>query len=161
MSMTVENLLVRKSIVINAPQAHVFNVFVTHQDAWWPRTHHIGKTEKFVAHLEPFLGGRWYEQGDDGSQCEWGRVLAWEPHGRIVLSWDIDADFQYAPGIGMEVEVRFIVESPERTRVELEHRKLEVLGEKATGFHAAIDSEGGWIEILRQLGAETERRKAG
>ena len=60
--------------------------------------------------MEPRVGGRWYERGDDGSTCDWGSVLAWEPQSRLVLSWDITADWQYDPELKTEIEVRFIAE---------------------------------------------------
>jgi hypothetical protein len=161
-NMTVQDILVRKSIVINAPQAHVFKVFHENHDAWWPRSHHIGKTERFEARLEGRVGGRWYEVGDDGTECNWGRVLAWEPHERMLLSWDINLQWEYEPGLGVEVEVKFIAEDAERTRFELEHRKLEVYGDKAEMMRAVFDSMEGWGGMLAALAAEAEQRfKAG
>jgi uncharacterized protein YndB with AHSA1/START domain len=68
----------------------------------------IGKVTAVDAVIEPCVGGRWYERSDDGSTCDWGRVLAWEPHSRLVLSWDITADWQYDPALQTEIEVRFL-----------------------------------------------------
>jgi len=156
MSVNVHDILVRKSVVIHAPQAHVFRVFHEHHDAWWPRAHHIGKTETFEARLEARQDGRWYEVGDDGSECDWGRVLAWEPHERVLLSWDINLQWQYEPGFGVEVEVRFIAETPERTRLELEHRKLEKYGDQAEMMRAVFDSMEGWGGTLAALASAAE-----
>ncbi len=64
-------------------------------------------------------GGRWFERGEDSSTCQWGSVLAWEPPDASVLSWDINADWQYDPELNTEIEVRFIDEGSKRTRVEL------------------------------------------
>src|SRR5262245_19373104 len=160
MTVDVQDLLVRKSIVIHAPAEDVFDVFVAHHDAWWPREHHIGKTERFTAKVEPFAGGRWYERGDDGTECNWGRVLVFEPPTRIVLRWDINAQWQYDPEIGNEVEVRFVVEAPERTRVELEHRKIERYADQAAMMHAIFDSPEGWTATVQALAREAERRYA-
>lgn len=153
MSVAVQNILVRKTVAIEAPVAHVFSVFVERIDAWWPRKNHIGRTESFVATIEPRVGGRWYERGDDGSECDWGRVLAWEPPHRLLLSWNINAQWQYDPSFVTEVEVRFVEQAPELTRVELEHRKLERYAESAETMRGIFDSEQGWQGTLAALRA--------
>lgn len=151
MTAETKELMVRKSVEIDAPVEHVFDVFVNKHDLWWPRSHHIGKTEQFVAKLEPKAGGRWFEVGSDGSECNWGRVLEWQPNKRIVLTWDISAEWQYDPNLANEVEVNFVALGPERTRVELEHRKIERYGVKAQEMAAVFDSERGWAAILGGL----------
>jgi hypothetical protein len=98
--------------------------------------------------IEPRAGGRWYERGQDGSECDWGVVLAWEPPGRLLLGWQLDAEFRRNPATASEVEVRFIAESPTVTRVELEHRGLERLGESAEILRGKIDAPGGWTAVL-------------
>ena len=105
---TAQDILVRKSILVDAPQEHVFRTFTERIDTWWPRSHHIGKAERFQAILELRPGGRWFERGDDGSECQWGSVLEWDPPSRVVLSWDLDPEWQYVAGLGTEVEVRFV-----------------------------------------------------
>jgi uncharacterized protein YndB with AHSA1/START domain len=90
---------------------------------WWPlATHKIDKAKAVDAVIEPRVGGRWYERGDDGSTCDWGRVLSWEPHARLVLSWEIGADWRHDPTLQTEVEVRFIAEGMDGMGVEPEHR---------------------------------------
>jgi len=150
------NILVRKRIVINAPLAHVFAVFTERHDAWWPRAHHIGAREKFTAMLEPRMGGRWFERGDDGSECNWGRVLAWDPPNRLLLSWEINAEWKPDPSVASEVEIKFIAEDSERTRVELEHRKLEAYGDKAEAMRAIFDSPKAWIDTLQAMSVFAE-----
>jgi uncharacterized protein YndB with AHSA1/START domain len=144
----VKSILVRKNLTIDAPIALVFDVFTSGQNTWWPRDHHIGAARQFTAVLEPKVGGRWYERGDDGSECNWGRVLAWEPPRRVVLSWDINADWKYDATLGTEVEILFTAEAAERTRVVLEHRKLERFGDKAEMMRAMFDSDGAWAATL-------------
>jgi uncharacterized protein YndB with AHSA1/START domain len=151
MNIVANNVLVRKSIVVNAPRAHVFAIFTERHDAWWPRAHHIGERDKFTAMLEPRIGGRWFERGDDGSECNWGRVLAWDPPNRLVLSWEISAEWKSDPSIASEVEIKFIAEDRERTRVELEHRKLEAYGDKAEMMRAVFDSPKAWIDTLQAM----------
>ena len=151
MNLEVQNVLVRKSLVIDAPPQHVFATFTQHIDAWWPRKNHIGRDEKFQATLEPHVGGRWYERGESGAECDWGRVLVWEPPQRLVLSWSINARWQFDPAFLTEVEVLFVAEAPERTRVELEHRKLERYGDQAQMMRAIFDSPEGWMGALLAL----------
>lgn len=140
---------VRKTIFVNAPQAHAFAVFTERLGDWWPlQRYHIGSQAAQTAILEPGVGGRWFERAADGSECDWGRVLVWEPPHRLVLSWDIGADWKFDPDLGTEVDVRFIAEGADRTRVELEHRRLERYADKAAEMRGIFDSEGGWSALL-------------
>jgi uncharacterized protein YndB with AHSA1/START domain len=143
---------VRKQIVVDAPQARAFRVFTERMELWWPRGHHIGKSPLHKIVLETHVDGRWYEIGEDGAPCDWGRVLAWEPPRRVLLAWQIDGNWQFDPKLVTEVEVRFIAEGANRTRVELEHRDLERFGAAAAAVRESIDSQGGWTEILRLFG---------
>ncbi|HEV3191446.1 MAG TPA: SRPBCC family protein [Polyangiaceae bacterium] len=141
---------VRKSVVINAPLAHAFTVFTERFDSWWPRTHHIGKVEPFMAVLEPRDGGRWFERGADGSECEWGRVLVYSPPTRVVLSWHLDGTFEYDadPSKASRVEVTFHDEGNGRTRVELVHSQLDRHGAGWEKIRESVGSTGGWGGIL-------------
>jgi uncharacterized protein YndB with AHSA1/START domain len=101
--------------------------------------------------FEPRVGGHVYDRGVDGSVCRWARVLAYEPPNRVVISWDINTQWQLEtdPSKTSEVEVRFIAEGPHRTRVELEHRNLDRHGEGWEEMSAAVGSADGWPEGLR------------
>ena len=103
--------------------------------------------------FEPRVGGHVYDRGIDGSECHWARVLAYEPPERVVISWDISPQWQIEtdPQKTSEVEVKFISEAPERTRVELEHRHLERHGEGWQQTRDAVGSEGGWPGCLRKF----------
>jgi uncharacterized protein YndB with AHSA1/START domain len=94
------------------------------------------------------VGGRWLERGEDASTCQWGSVLAWEPPSRLVLSWDINADWQYDPALNTEIEVRFIADGNKRTRVELEHRRLDRYGARRDEMRRIYDTEGDWGKLL-------------
>lgn len=145
---------VQKTVLVEAPQAHAFAVFTERQGTWWPlATHHIGKAAAQTAIVEPRVGGRWFERGVDGSECEWGRVLVWEPPRRLVLAWELNADWQHDPSLHTEVEVRFVAVGPRSTRVELEHRHLERYAEKADQLRTALDSKGGWSQLLQLFAA--------
>jgi uncharacterized protein YndB with AHSA1/START domain len=136
---------VRKTIVVKAPQARAFDVFTSRFGHWWPKSHHIGSAEMVEAIIEPRRGGRWYEKGVDGSECDWGKVLAWEPPSRVVLSWHLNGQFKIDQNVDSEVEVRFIAEASDSTRVELEHRITAV---DAEAIRAAVDSPNGWSGLL-------------
>ena len=148
--------LVRKSIVVAADQQRAFDVFTTLHGTWWPAVYHIGTADYQTAVIEPFAGGRWYERGVDGSESVWGHVLVWEPPRRLVLAWQISAEWQFEPSLVTEIEVRFEPSGDNRTRVVLEHRHLERFGARAAEMRAIFDSGGvtgapqGWGGILRQ-----------
>jgi uncharacterized protein YndB with AHSA1/START domain len=147
------SILVQKSILVAAPPEGAFRVFTERMTDWWPlKTHHIGKAEATKAVVEPFVGGRWFERGNDGSECEWGRVLAWEPPARLVLSWEITYDWRHDASLHTEVEVRFTKEGG-GTRVSLEHRMLERYGEKAEEMRGIFDAKGGWGGLLEAFAA--------
>jgi uncharacterized protein YndB with AHSA1/START domain len=156
MNRTIQPAPVRKTVRVNASPEHAFEVFVSRIGAWWPKSHHIGAADPETFVIEPRAGGRWFERGTDGAECEIGKVLAWEPPKRLLLAWQITADWKYDPGCVTEVEVRFVHDG-EGTRVELEHRNLERLGDRAEGYRRQIDSESGWGLILQLFAATAEQ----
>ena len=149
MSKTIVPAPVRKSVHVGAPPDRAFKVFTAGIGRWWPKSHHIGTADLDLQVIEPKAGGRWYERGIDGSECDIGKVLVWQPPTRLVLAWQVSAAWKFDPGLVTEVEVRFIADGPNSTRVELEHRDLERYGESADGFRATIDSPEGWTGILQ------------
>ena len=124
---------------------------------WWPAGHKIGKAPLETIILEPRVAGRWAERDVDGTECEWGRVLAWEPPVRIVLAWQLDAAFAFDPKFETEVEVRFVADGDRRTRVELEHKHLERFGEHAERMRASFEAQAGWQQGLDAFGAAATR----
>ena len=102
---------VRKQIVVNASQSRAFTVFTAKMSRWWPATHSILKSPLKECIVEPRVGGRWYAVGEDGSSCQTGYVIEWQPPERLVLAWQIDPQWQYDPELVTEVEVKFIPES--------------------------------------------------
>lgn len=147
---------VRKSIRVAVPQVHAFEVFTAGLGRWWPRKASIGAAPMKTMIMEPRLGGRWYELGEDGSEATVGTLLAWEPPHRFVVSWDINGKWKPQPGAGSEVEVRFVADGPDATVVELEHRLFERLGEEA-GARIRQDVNGGWPGMLGAFKVEAEK----
>src|SRR5947207_1673173 len=122
---------------------------------WWPKSDHIGKADLDRPVIEPREGGRWYEVDVDGSECELGKVQVWDPPARLVIIWQLTAEFQFDPDLETEVDVRFTPEGS-GTRVNLEHRYIERLGEGADKLREAVDAPGGWSGLL-ELYAETAK----
>jgi uncharacterized protein YndB with AHSA1/START domain len=143
------NVRVTKSVTVRASAERAFTVFTERFASWWPASHHIGAAELADAVIEPRVGGRWFERGVDGAECDWGQVLAYEPPARVVLSWHLQGDWSYHPdpARASEVEVRFVAEAPDRTRVELEHRHLE-RHDDPDAVRDGVASPKGWSGIL-------------
>lgn len=147
---------VRKTIHVNAPPERAFEVFTSGIGRWWPKTHKIGLADLDRPIIEPKAGGRWYELDVDGSECEIGKVAIWEPPSRLVLIWQLTPDFLFDPQLITEVEVQFTPEA-DGTRVELEHRKLEQMGDKANAMRETISGPGGWPRLLELFASESSK----
>ena len=139
---------VRHAVVVAAPRDHAFEVFTRGIDTWWFRDHSIGTEPLKEVVMEPRAGGRVFERGVNGAECEWGRVLVWEPPSRLVVSWGIGGDWRFDPDLthASEYEARFIEETPTRTRVEFEHRHFERHGASGQTIRDAVDQ--GWPKLL-------------
>ena len=155
MTRTITIAPVKKSIRVATSQAHAFKVFTLKLGSWWPRKATIGKPPMKTAVFEPRLGGRWYELSEDGSEANVGKVLVWEPPHRFIVSWDLNSQWKPDLTMSSEVEVRFIAEGANATRVELEHRKFEEMGAEA-GASMRKDVDGGWPGILEQFKKQAE-----
>ncbi len=144
---------VRSSIVVEVPIDRAFAVFTEDIGSWWPPEHHILPGELAEMVFEPQVGGHVYDRAVDGSECRWARVLAFEPPDRIVISWDVSLQWQLEtdPSRTSEVEVRFTAEATDRTRVELEHRKIERHGDGWEQMRGAVGSPDGWDAGLRSF----------
>jgi len=147
---------VNRSVVVKADVERSFAAFTGRMGRWWPRTHSIGSTPLADVIVEPRVGGRWYERSTDGAECEWGKVLAWDPPGRLILAWQLDANWKYDPALVLEVEITFTALQGGMTRVDLEHRNLERYGDKAAAVRDMIGSDNGWMGILKSFIADTE-----
>jgi uncharacterized protein YndB with AHSA1/START domain len=142
--------VVRKIVTVNVPIEHAFEVFTKRFDTWWPRSHKVGKSDLQSAVLETREGGRWYERGVDGSECEWGRVLVYVPPERLALSWHLDANFQVDPdpAKASRIDVSFSADQQGRTRVELVHSGFENHGPGWERVRDSVAAQGGWSTLL-------------
>lgn len=143
---------VRHQIVVNAPIDRAFALFTNNFDAIKPREHNLLPVAIAETVFEPRVGGHIYDIGVDGSRCHWARVLAFDPPSRVVFTWDISPTWQLEDDLTKtsEVEVRFIAESGEHTRVELEHRHLERHGAGWRSVADGVDGEAGWPLYLHR-----------
>ncbi|MGH9050511.1 MAG: SRPBCC family protein [Acidimicrobiia bacterium] len=146
---------VRSSIVVEAPIERAFRVFTEDFGRFKPPEHNMLGVDIAETVFEPRVGGHLYDRGVDGSECRWARILAYEPPARVAFSWDISPQWQIETDLDKtsEVEVRFIAEAPDRTRVELEHRHLERHGDGWEGVRAGVAGDGGWPLYLQRFAA--------
>lgn len=141
-----DDLVVRRQVVVDVPIERAFAVFVERFGDFKPPEHNLLGAPIVETRFESRVGGHIYDRAEDGSECRWARVLAYEPPDRIVFSWDISPYWQLEDdeANASEVEVRFVAETPERTRVELEHRNLDRHGPGWEGVRDGVGQEGGW-----------------
>ena len=144
---------VQTQIVVDAPIERAFSVFTEDFGSIKPPEHNMLDVEIAETVFEPRVGGHLYDRGVDGSECRWARVLVYEPPDGVVFSWDIGPQWQIETDLEKtsEVEVRFVSEGPERTRVELEHRNLDRHGDGWEPVRDAVSSEGGWPLYLQRF----------
>src|SRR5271165_3107573 len=155
MSTTIDIAPVRKSIRVKAPPAHAFDVFTAGLTRWWPHNHGVGKKPIAKVLMEPRLGGRWLEICEDGTQTVVATIAAWEPPHRLVLIWQVNAQWQPDATMRSEVEVRFTADGADATQVNLLHHKFETMGIEA-GASMRKDVDGGWPGMLGHFAAEAE-----
>ena len=152
MSMQAADTSVKHSIVVEAPIARAFKVFTEDFGRFKPAEHNLLAVPIAETVFEPRVGGYLYDRGIDGSECRWARVLAYDPPNRLLLSWNISPQWQIEtdPDKTSEWEVRFTAESARRTRVEIEHRKLERHGQGWEGVRDGVAGDRGWpLYLLR------------
>jgi hypothetical protein len=148
---------VLKTITVKASTEKAFRVFTAGLDTWWPKTHHIGKSPMTRGILEGRVGGRCYSEQEDGTECDWGEVLVWEPPHRFIMAWKVTPQWGYEPDAAKssEVEVRF-TSMGDATRVDLEHRYFERHGAGADVMRTSIDSPGGWGGLMEMFRTQAE-----
>ena len=149
---------IRKSVRVRASQEKAFDTFVGGMGGWWIKGHSLLKaTPQQDVVVEPRTGGRWYEVGEDGSEMDWGKVLGWERPDRVLLAWQLNADWTYDPDFETTVEVRFTPDG-DHTIVDFEHRDLERFGDRAAEIRGGYESgmDGGWGQLLANFQQKAE-----
>jgi uncharacterized protein YndB with AHSA1/START domain len=143
---------VKRSILVEAPIERAFEVFTKKFGSFKPVEHNLLAVKIAETVFEPRVGGYLYDRGVDGSECRWARVLAYDPPHRVLLSWNISPRWQIEsdPDKASEWEVRFTAETPQRTRVEIEHRKLERHGQGWEGVRDGVAGDQGWPLYLQR-----------
>ncbi len=139
---------IKRELSVKTSAARAFAIFTDGIDSWWPRGHHIGKSPMKRTLIEPREGGRWYSISEDGSECDVGRVLTWDPPKRLVLSWNITAKWEFDPSFVTEIEVLFNQTAPKETVVTFEHRLLERYGAPAPEMRERMNAQEGWHVTL-------------
>ncbi|WP_028935314.1 SRPBCC family protein [Pseudonocardia spinosispora] len=137
------------TVTVGLPVEQAFRVFTASFDTWWPHEYHIGQSEVAEVIPEPRGGGRWFERGVDGTERDWGRVLAWEPPHRLLFTWQINGmmTFDPDPAHASEIEARFIPDGSEQSIVEVKHRHFDrLIGGEAV--RTMIQGGGGWVQLL-------------
>ena len=153
--MTQTPTAVRKQVVVEAPIERAFAVFTDGFGDFKPREHNLLRSPIAKTVFEPRVGGHIVDIAEDGTECRWARILAYRPHELVVFSWDIGPDWQLVsdPENASEVEVRFVAETPQRTRVELEHRHIERHGPGWEAVRDGIADDQGWPLYLDRYAA--------
>ena len=137
------------TIQVKAAPARAFTLFTEHFGAWWPKGKTIAKNPHVDVVVEPHPGGRWFERDAEGTETHWGKVLAWEPPGRLLLGWQINTKWQFDPDFLTEVELTFAPAETGGTLVTLEHRNLERFGADAAAHAASLN--GGWPVFIAEF----------
>jgi uncharacterized protein YndB with AHSA1/START domain len=150
-----DSAVVRRQVVVEAPIERAFAVFTERFGDFKPAEHNLLASPIAETVFEPRVGGHIYDRAVDGSVCRWARVLDYQPPDRVVFSWDIGPTWQVEedPDNTSEVEVRFVAETPERTRVELEHRNLDRHGPGWPSVRDGVGHEAGWLLYLDRYAA--------
>jgi uncharacterized protein YndB with AHSA1/START domain len=147
--------VVHQQIVVEAPIERAFSVFTERFGDFKPPEHNLLGVPIAETEFEPRVGGHIIDRGVDGSECRWARILLYEPPLRVVFSWDISPQWQIEtdPGNTSEVEVRLTAETPERTRVELEHRHIDRHGPGWQAVSEGVADDAGWPLYLARYAA--------
>jgi len=152
---TTDSSVVQRTLTVEVPKEQAFATFTERFGDFKPREHNLLGVPIVETVFEPRVGGHILDRGEDGSECRWARILAYEPPDRVVFSWDIGPTWQVEtdPDRTSEVDVRFVEEAPGRTRVELEHRHLDRHGPGWEGVRDGVADDGGWPLYLDRYAA--------
>ena len=146
---------VRKTVRVKAPIARAFDVFTSGLSRGWPHDHGVGKKPVQKVLMEPRLGGRWLEISEDGTETSVATITLWERPHRLVMVWQVNAQWKPDPAMKSEVDVRFTADGPDATLVDLLHHKFETMGADA-GASMRNDVDRGWPGLIERYAQEAE-----
>lgn len=157
------DLPVTKSVTVRARPERAFEIFTGGIDSWWPRTHHIGKSPMRRVVIEERAGGRCFTEQEDGTECDWGTVLVWDPPNRFVMAWQITHEWGYEPSLARssEVEITFTPVAEGGTQVSLVHRFFARHGAGGAAMRSAVGEPTGWTGILTLFAARADAADEG
>jgi uncharacterized protein YndB with AHSA1/START domain len=141
---------VTTSVVVPLPPDQAFELFTDRFSEWWPKdSHHIGEADAAEVFLDARPGGRWYERAEDGTECDWGRVLEIDRPHRILMAWQLSPEWKFDPDRqnATQVEVTFDAEESQ-TRVTLTHTGFEVHGDAGAAMRESVGGDGGWTQLM-------------
>lgn len=152
MNATIDEDAIQRTLSVPKPVEEAFAVFTRDFADWWPAEYTWSQDVLQHIAIEPGVDGRCFERGPHGFECDWGRVLVWEPPHRLVFTWQISADRQPVPDPNKagEIEVRFEAEGATMTRVDFEHRHFRRHREGAAEYKAMLEAPEGWPYILNR-----------
>jgi uncharacterized protein YndB with AHSA1/START domain len=132
----------RLSFDVACPVEHAFRVWTTGIATWWPLDHTVTGEAGVRVVLDGVVGGRVYERTPGGTEHDWGEVTVWEPPSRLAYRWFLRTDRADAT----DVEISFVGTGPDSTRIDIEHRGWERLGERGAAWRER--NLGGWTTLL-------------
>ncbi|MCW2523076.1 MAG: hypothetical protein JWO63_1411 [Frankiales bacterium] len=144
---------IRQHVTVDVDPQTAFDLFTAHMTEWWPAHHHIGSAPIEQIIIEPRPGGRWYTRHVDGTETSTGYVRVWEPPSRLVITWQISADWSYDTALVTLVELTFTPQDEHRTLVELVHRDLDNYGPDTDRIRAMLDEPDAWAATLSSFAA--------
>jgi uncharacterized protein YndB with AHSA1/START domain len=150
---------VRKTVRVKVPIADAFQTFTSGLTRWWPHNNGIGKKPIQKVLMETRLGGRWLEIAEDGTETVIATIILWEPPHRLVVLWQVNAQWKPDAAMKSEADVRFTAGGPDVTHVELLHHKFETMGTEA-GASLRSDVARGWPGLMERFAKEAERSGA-
>jgi hypothetical protein len=132
----------RMSFDVACSAEHAFSVWTSGLGTWWPPDHTVTGQADLVIVLQSGVGGRIYERTSDGVEYDWGEVTVWKPPTQLAYLWHLRRDRADAT----EVEIRFLAQGAAATRIEIEHRGWERLGN--AGEEWRDRNRAGWQTLL-------------
>ena len=150
--MTETMAAIRREVTVPLAPERAFDLFTRRMTEWWPSAHHIGSAPIAEIVVEPFEGGRWFTRHEDDSETSTGYVETWDPPERLVLTWQITAEWEYDPRLITRVELTFTAVE-DGTRVALEHRDLQSYGPAADKMRETFEQPGAWEGTLEAYSA--------